>query len=84
MFIIIFLDFLLGSSSGVTNNDAISEEAVRRYLKRRPMTTTDLLKKFRLASGGEYMIFYVGWCAEFLVPLIRGSEMGGGGYLMVR
>jgi hypothetical protein len=31
----------------VSGNEAISEEAVRRYLKRRPMTTIDLLKKFR-------------------------------------
>jgi len=38
--------------SGVSNNDAISEEAVRRYLKRRPMTTTDLLKKFRSKRTG--------------------------------
>jgi len=33
-------------------NEAISEEAVRRYLKRRPMTTTDLLKKFRSKKTG--------------------------------
>merc|ERR1740131_513378 len=40
-----------GSSSGPVN-EAISEEAVRRYLKRRPMTTTDLLKKFRSKKVG--------------------------------
>jgi len=36
-----------GSAMGSAGNEAISEEAVRRYLNRRPMTTTDLLKKFR-------------------------------------
>merc|ERR1712025_791799 len=39
-----------GSSAGsgsIAGTEAITEEAVRRYLKRRPMTTTDLLKKFR-------------------------------------
>merc|ERR1719278_563872 len=35
-----------GSSSSSAFGD-ISEEDVRRYLKRRPMTTTDLLKKFK-------------------------------------
>merc|ERR1712106_1143236 len=41
-----------GSSGASTGNEAISEEAVRRYLKRRPMTTTDLLKKFRSKKTG--------------------------------
>merc|ERR1719516_939159 len=36
-----------GSSGSIAGTEAITEEAVRRYLKRRPMTTTDLLKKFR-------------------------------------
>ena len=36
-----------GSAPVAGGNEAISEETVRRYLKRRPMTTTDLLKKFR-------------------------------------
>ena len=35
-----------GSSSSTAFGD-ITEEDVRRYLKRRPMTTTDLLKKFK-------------------------------------
>merc|ERR1711874_820689 len=45
-----------GSSSGSggsgSGNEAISEEAVRRYLNRRPMTTADLLKKFRAKKTG--------------------------------
>lgn len=41
-----------GGSSAVSGNEAISEEAVRRYLKRRPMTTIDLLKKFRSKKTG--------------------------------
>jgi len=45
-----------GSSSGApissAVNEAISEEAVRKYLTRRPMTTTDLLKKFRSKKTG--------------------------------
>ena len=41
--------FAGGGSTSVSNNDAISEDTVRRYLRRRPMTTTDLLKKFRSA-----------------------------------
>ena len=36
-----------GTAPVAGGNEAISEETVRRYLKRRPMTTTDLLKKFR-------------------------------------
>merc|ERR1712079_412898 len=42
-------------SSGATSSSAfgdITEEAVRRYLKRRPMTTTDLLKKFKSKKSG--------------------------------
>jgi len=41
-----------GQSGSVAGNETISEEAVRRYLKRRPMTTTDLLKKFRSKKTG--------------------------------
>jgi len=41
-----------GSSGSIAGNEAISEESVRRYLKRRPMTTTDLLKKFRSKKTG--------------------------------
>lgn len=41
-----------GASGSIAGNEAISEEAVRRYLKRRPMTTTDLLKKFRSKKTG--------------------------------
>jgi len=41
-----------GGSGSSTGNEAISEDAVRRYLKRRPMTTTDLLKKFRSKKTG--------------------------------
>ncbi|XP_023343999.1 general transcription factor IIF subunit 1 [Eurytemora carolleeae] len=41
-----------GGSSSVSGNETISEESVRRYLKRRPMTTTDLLKKFRSKRTG--------------------------------
>jgi len=40
------------SSSSSAGNEAITEESVRRYLKRRPMTTTDLLKKFRSKKTG--------------------------------
>ena len=39
-----------GSSSGFGD---ITEEDVRRYLKRRPMTTTDLLKKFKSKKQGQ-------------------------------
>merc|ERR1712173_155037 len=41
-----------GSSGSIAGTEAITEEAVRRYLKRRPMTTTDLLKKFRSKKTG--------------------------------
>merc|ERR1719483_1904838 len=41
-----------GSGSAAPGTEAITEEAVRRYLKRRPMTTTDLLKKFRSKKTG--------------------------------
>merc|ERR1711962_1355133 len=41
-----------GSGPVVGGNEAISEETVRRYLKRRPMATTDLLKKFRSKRVG--------------------------------
>ena len=44
-----------GSSSASSSSSAfgeITEEAVRRYLKRRPMTTTDLLKKFKAKKSG--------------------------------
>jgi len=44
-----------GSSSASSSSAAfgdITEEAVRRYLKRRPMTTTDLLKKFKAKKSG--------------------------------
>jgi len=41
-----------GSAPVAGGNEAISEETVRRYLKRRPMTTTDLLKKFRSKRTG--------------------------------
>jgi len=40
-----------GSSSASAFGD-ITEEDVRRYLKRRPMTTTDLLKKFKSKKQG--------------------------------
>ena len=40
-----------GSSSSAAFGD-ITEEDVRRYLKRRPMTTTDLLKKFKSKKQG--------------------------------
>merc|ERR1719419_1948770 len=43
-----------GSSGSIAGNEAISEESVRRYLKRRPMTTTDLLKKFRSKKNGNF------------------------------
>merc|ERR550525_1089855 len=44
-----------GSSSASSASSVfgdITEEAVRRYLKRRPMTTTDLLKKFKAKKSG--------------------------------
>merc|ERR1712002_1133449 len=41
-----------GSSGSIAGTESITEEAVRRYLKRRPMTTTDLLKKFRSKKTG--------------------------------
>merc|ERR1712240_569995 len=41
-----------GASGSIAGTEAITEEAVRRYLKRRPMTTTDLLKKFRSKKTG--------------------------------
>jgi len=44
--------FGAAAPAAMTGNEAISEEAVRRYLKRRPMTTTDLLKKFRSKKTG--------------------------------
>merc|ERR1712192_111541 len=44
--------FGAAAPAAMQGNVAISEEAVRRYLKRRPMTTTDLLKKFRSKKTG--------------------------------
>jgi len=44
--------FGAAAPAAMQGNEAISEEAVRRYLKRRPMTTTDLLKKFRSKKTG--------------------------------
>jgi len=41
-----------GSSELTSGTEGITEESVRRYLKRRPMTTTDLLKKFRSKKTG--------------------------------
>merc|ERR1719270_3208255 len=41
-----------GSSASTAAFGDISEEDVRRYLKRRPMTTTDLLKKFKSKQKG--------------------------------
>ena len=49
-----------GSSSSSSSSAAasssvfgdITEDAVRRYLRRRPMTTTDLLKKFKSKKSG--------------------------------
>ena len=41
-----------GSSAAPTTNETISEEAVRRYLKGRPMTTKDLLKRFMFKKTG--------------------------------
>merc|ERR1712055_633282 len=41
-----------GSSGSIAGTEAITDEAVRRYPKRRPMTTTDLLKKFRSKKTG--------------------------------
>lgn len=45
--------FGTAAGSGASSSDTISEEDVRRYLKRRPMTTTDLLKKFRSKTKNE-------------------------------
>ena len=45
-----------GSDTGIT------EEAVRRYLTRRPMTTTELMKKFKSKK--------VGLSSDQLVPVI--------------
>lgn len=41
-----------GSSSGGGGDTGITEEAVRRYLMRKPMTTTELLQKFRSRKTG--------------------------------
>jgi len=41
-----------GSSASSSAFGDITEEAVRRYLNRRPMTTTDLLKKFKSKKSG--------------------------------
>lgn len=35
------------NTSSLYSESGITEEAIRRYLKRKPMTTTDLLKKFK-------------------------------------
>lgn len=40
------------SSTPSGSSDTVSEETVIRYLKRRPMTTTDLVKKFRTKKTG--------------------------------
>lgn len=41
------------AGGGATSiSDAVNEETVIRYLKRRPMTTTDLVKKFRTKKTG--------------------------------
>jgi len=36
-----------GSSSSASSSDGVTEEQVRRYLTRKPMTTTELLQKFK-------------------------------------
>ena len=41
-----------GKFENVAGNEIISEEAVRKYLKRRPMTVMDLLKKFQSKKIG--------------------------------
>ena len=41
-----------GPSAALTDNQTISNEAVRRYLKKRPMTTMDLIKKFMFKKTG--------------------------------
>jgi len=46
MIIIIIIIFISFSESGIT------EDAVRRYLMRKPMTTTELLQKFKSKKTG--------------------------------
>ena len=35
-----------------SSNEGITEEAVRRYLMRKPMTTKDLVQKFKSRNAG--------------------------------
>ncbi|XP_016845194.2 general transcription factor IIF subunit 1-like [Nasonia vitripennis] len=41
------------SSSGSNSETGITEDAVRRYLMRKPMTTTELLQKFKAKKTGH-------------------------------
>lgn len=41
-----------GGAAPESNSDVLNEETVRRYLKRKQMTTTDLVKKFRNKKTG--------------------------------
>ena len=54
-----------GHSSSLAGNETISEEAVRKYLKRRPMTTTDLLKKFRSKKTGTQNAHLHNWFSSY-------------------
>lgn len=46
------LDLSTGSLSSISSDTGINEFAVRRYLMRKPMTTTELLQKFKSKKTG--------------------------------
>ena len=74
-----------GPSAVPTVNETISEEAVRRYLETRPMTTTDLVRKFIFRKTG----IQNGQLLQLLASIIRRfnphrQEVVGGTYLRRR
>ena len=46
------LFYLCIKSAGLCCSDNIMQEAVKRYLMRKPMTTTDLIQKFKSKKTG--------------------------------
>ncbi|XP_064121623.1 general transcription factor IIF subunit 1-like [Macrobrachium nipponense] len=42
----------LASGSRSSDNNSVSEVTIRRYLMRKPMTTTELLQKFKVKKTG--------------------------------
>jgi len=67
------------SSSSSSSNDGVNEEAVRRYLSRKPMTTTELLQKFKSKKSpmsSEQLVPYIAQILKRINPvkqMIKGK-----------